>query len=132
MKSMKSLYYRFRNLILYGLIGSFTSFLDFCIFTLLFSCVGIHYLFANCCSVLVGISTSFLLNRRYNFKVKDHVRRRFVTFLCVGLCGLVFSNFILYVGIDCLHANNMLVKILSIVLVVGFQFLINKFVTFRA
>lgn len=122
---------RFRSLILYGLFGGFSSFLDFCVYTLLFKFVGVHYLIANCCSVLVGISTSFMLNRAYNFKVKNHVRRRFITFLCVGLCGLVFSNLILFVGIDMLHGNKILVKILSIILVVGFQFLVNKFVTFK-
>ena len=82
-------------------------------------------------SVLVGITTSFLLNRAYNFKVKDHTKRRFVTFLTVGLCGLLLSNLILYVGIDMLHLNDLVVKITSIILVVGFQFIVNKFVTFR-
>lgn len=131
MEFVKLFYFKFRSLILYGIFGSFSSFLDFCVYTLLFKFAGIHYIIANCCSVLVGISTSFILNRGYNFKVKNHVRRRFITFLCVGICGLIFSNLILFVGIDVLHANNILVKILSIVLVVGFQFLVNKLVTFR-
>jgi len=125
------LYAKFRNLILYGVIGSFTSFLDFCVFTLLASYAGMHYLIANCISVLVGITTSFLLNRSYNFKVKDHYKKRFAMFLTVGLSGLVLSNIILYVGIDLMHGSEVIVKLASIVLVVGFQFLLNKFVTFK-
>ena len=128
---IKLVYGKFRNLILYGIIGSFTSFLDFCVFTVLTSLVGLHYLLANCISVLVGITTSFLLNRSYNFKVKDHSKRRFLIFLVVGLSGLVLSNIILYVGIDLMHDNELIVKLASIVLVVGFQFLLNKFVTFK-
>ena len=128
---IKLVYGKFRNLILYGIIGSFTSFLDFCVFTVLTSLVGLHYLLANCISVLVGITTSFLLNRSYNFKVKDHSKRRFLIFLVVGLSGLVLSNVILYVGIDLMHDNELIVKLASIVLVVGFQFLLNKFVTFK-
>ena len=92
---------------------------------------GIYYLAANCISVLAGITTSFLLNRNINFKVKDHYKRRFVVFLCVGLCGLVLSNVILYLGIDKMHCDETIVKLASIVLVVGFQFLLNKFVTFK-
>lgn len=130
MEIIKKLYFKFRNLILYGIIGSFTSFLDFCVFTVLTSYIGIYYIIANCISVLVGITTSFLLNRAYNFKVKDHTKRRFVAFLSVGLCGLVLSNIILFVGIDVLHLNDLIVKLASIVLVVGFQFILNKFVTF--
>ena len=131
MSIVRRVYYKFRNLILYGIIGSFTSFLDFCVFTLLASYAGIHYLVANCISVLVGITTSFLLNRSYNFRVKDKTKQRFAIFLTVGLCGLMLSNLILYIGIDMLHGEEVIVKLASIVLVVGFQFLLNKFVTFR-
>lgn len=131
MDILKKLYYKFRNLILYGLIGSFTSFLDFCFFSLLANYLGLNYIVANCLSVLVGITTSFLLNRAYNFKVKDHYKRRFVVFLSVGLCGLMLSNVILYIGIDLLQVKDLTVKLASIVLVVGFQFLLNKFVTFK-
>ena len=131
MSIVRRVYYKFRNLILYGIIGSFTSFLDFCVFTLLASYAGIHYLVANCISVLVGITTSFLLNRSYNFKVKDKTKQRFAIFLMVGLCRLMLSNLILYIGIDMLHGEDVIVKLASIVLVVGFQFLMNKFVTFR-
>lgn len=128
---LKTLFLKFRNLILYGIIGSFTSFLDFCVFTFLCNKLSVFYIVANCISVLIGITTSFLLNRAYNFKVKDHAKRRFAIFLTVGLCGLGLSNIILYIGIESFHAKEIIVKLVSIVLVVGFQFLLNKFVTFR-
>ena len=82
-------------------------------------------------SVLGGITTSFILNRNYNFKVKDHVKRRFSIFLTVGLCGLLLSNLILYLCIDIMELNKIISKLLSIVLVVFFQFLLNKYLTFR-
>lgn len=125
------LYARFRHLILYGVIGSFSAALDFGIFTLLAQVVGLHYLLANCISVLAGISTSFLLNRSVNFRVKDHTSRRFLIFLAVGLAGLCLSNLILYVGVDLMQLPKLPAKLLSIVLVVGLQFLANKFITFK-
>lgn len=128
---LSRLYQRFRNLILYGIIGSFTSALDFAVFTMLSKYIGIHYIVANCISVLIGISTSFALNRSINFKVKDKTGKRFIIFLTVGLCGLILSNLILYVGINLLDGDDLIVKLASIVLVVGFQFLLNKFVTFK-
>ena len=128
---LSRLYQRFRNLILYGIIGSFTSALDFAVFTLLSKYIGIHYIIANCISVLVGITTSFALNRSYNFRVKDKTAKRFLIFLTVGLCGLLLSNVILYVGIDMLSGDELIVKLASIVLVVGFQFILNKFITFK-
>ena len=67
MELLKRLYAKFRHLILYGIIGSFTATLDFLVFTLLIRVLDINYLVANCISVLVGITTSFYLNRNYNF-----------------------------------------------------------------
>ena len=128
---LSRLYQRFRNLILYGIIGSFTSALDFAVFTMLSKYIGIHYIVANCISVLIGISTSFALNRSINFKVKDKTGKRFLIFLTVGLCGLLLSNVILYVGIDMLSGDELIVKLASIVWVVGFQFILNKFITFK-
>ena len=128
---LSRLYQRFRNLILYGIIGSFTSALDFAVFTMLSKYIGIHYIVANCISVLIGISTSFALNRSINFKVKDKTGKRFLIFLTVGLCGLLLSNLILYVGIDMLSGDELIVKLACIVLVVGFQFILNKFITFK-
>ena len=131
MNIISRLYQRFRNLILYGIIGSFTSALDFAVFTMLSKYIGIHYIVANCISVLIGISTSFALNRSINFKVKDKTGKRFLIFLTVGLCGLLLSNVILYVGIDMLSGDELIVKLASIVWVVGFQFILNKFITFK-
>lgn len=128
---IKTLYQKSHHLILYGIIGSFSSGLDFAIYTLLVQVLGVQYLLANCISVLAGISTSFTLNRNYNFKVKDNTTRRFSIFLCVGLCGLMMSNLILYTCINYFEMNKIVSKLLSIVLVVFFQFLVNKYLTFK-
>ena len=131
MVRIEKFFYKFRHLILYGIIGIFSSCLDFTIYTLLVQVVGLQYILANCISVLGGISTSFILNRNYNFQVKDNTKRRFAIFLTVGLCGLMLSNLILYICIDVLDLNKIISKLLSIVLVVFFQFLINKNLTFK-
>lgn len=125
------IYVKFRDLILYGLIGALSSSLDFGVYTVLVKCLSLNYLLANSISVVVGITTSFTLNRKYNFKVSDKTVRRFAIFMTVGLCGLVLSNLILFVCINTIHINELLSKLLSIALVVILQFLANKFITFK-
>lgn len=131
MSLISRFYKRFQHLILYGIIGCFSSGLDFLIYSLLVQVIGLQYIVSNCISVLGGISTSFLLNRNYNFKIKDKTTQRFSIFLIVGLCGLLFSNLILYICIDIMGTDKIVSKILSIVLVVFFQFLANKYITFK-
>lgn len=122
---------KFRHLILYGIIGTFSSGLDFAVFTSLVEFAELQYIVANGISVFIGIVTSFCLNRKYNFKVEDQVLKRFLIFLSVGLSGLVLSNIILYVCIDKLFMHKIISKVVAIVLVVFFQFLANKFITFK-
>lgn len=128
---IKTIFVRFHDLILYGIIGCLSSGLDFCVYTFLVRIIGMNYLLANCISVVVGITTSFTLNRKYNFKVTDRTFRRFAIFFTVGICGMLLSNLILYVCIDELMMDSIVSKLLSIVFVVLIQFLINKFVTFK-
>ena len=128
---IRGVYEKSRNLILYGIIGCCSSGLDFLLYTLFVSVFGWHYVISNSLSVIAGITTSFTLNRNYNFKVKDKTRQRFSIFLTVGLCGMLLSNLILWCCIDKLDLSKIVSKLLSIVLVVLVQFLINKYITFK-
>ena len=125
------LYSRFRNLILYGIIGSCTATLDFLIFTALTQGLNIYYIIANIISCSTGILCSFLLNRKYNFKVTDHTARRLLIFVTVGLTGMLLSSLILRLTIEQLQWNELVSKLVSIVIVVLFQFLLNKNISFR-
>lgn len=130
-KHIFNIFGKFRSLILYGIIGSFSAAIDFAVYSFLVSICDMNYLISNCISVFTGISTSFYLNHKYNFKVKDHVRRRFMVFLAVGLSGLLLSDLILYFCIDLMHMDKYISKLLSIVLVVFFQFIANSNLTFK-
>lgn len=128
---IRELYNRFRNLILYGIIGGCCAALDFGIYTALCYWDVMPYLVANIISIHVGIFTSFVLNRSINFKVKDKVTMRFLSFYAVGLTGLGISELMLYLMVTVGGLNQVLCKLLSIVVVALVQFMLNKYITFR-
>lgn len=125
------LYKRFRNLILYGIIGCSSALLDFLIFTLLTEVLSVHYLIANCISVSCGLTNSFILNRKYNFKVTDKTLKRAVMFFVVGYCGLALNSTLLYVFINYVHLATPIAKLGAMVIEVLLQFIVNSLVTFR-
>lgn len=127
----QAFYRKFRNLILYGIIGACTATLDFLIFTGLTRWTAIYYVVANVISCSTGILCSFLLNRKYNFKVTDHTMRRMVIFFSVGVFGLFLSSLILHFCIDNLLLGELESKLISIVIVVVIQFFLNKYISFR-
>ena len=129
--TIRQLYSRFRNLILYGIIGGFCSALDFGVYTALCYFDIMPYLWANIISIHVGIFTSFVLNRSLNFKVIDKTTQRFLSFYTVGLTGLGISELMLYLMVTLGGWNELICKLVSIVVVALIQFVLNKFITFR-
>lgn len=126
---VRSLWSRFRELILYGLIGGFCAALDFGVYTMLG--LWIPYLWANVLSVHCGIFTSFFLNRSLNFKVKDKAAQRFTIFYLVGLSGLALSEGLIWLLASQFAWNPILAKLLTVFVVALYQFLLNKFITFK-
>ena len=129
MNAIGKLYHKFRELILYGIIGGFCAALDFGVYTLLG--LIIPFLVANIISVHCGIICSFLLNRNFNFKVKDKTKRRFLSFYLVGLSGLGISELLLWIFSTRMGLNHLAVKLATVVIVALYQFLLNKYVTFK-
>lgn len=125
------LFNRFRNLILYGIIGGFCAALDFSVYTLLCHFEVLPYLWANLISTHVGIFTSFLLNRSYNFKVKDKTPQRFLSFYAVGLTGLGLSTLMLWLMVDKMQWNELVCKLITIIVVAFLQCILNKYITFK-
>lgn len=126
-----SLYSRFRNIILYGVIGGFCSALDFAIYTILCHFEVLPYLWVNVISVHIGIFTSFVLNRQLNFKIKDKTPQRFISFYLVGLTGLGISSLMLYLMVDFANWNEIVCKLITIIVVALVQFFLNKYITFK-
>jgi putative flippase GtrA len=121
---------KYIELILYGIIGSISSMLDFVIYTAL-CYLSLYYLIANIISIHCGILCSFTLNRKYNFKVKNNVAKRFFSFYSIGLFGLGLSSLLLYVMVTIRGWNELFSKLIMIVVVAIIQFLLNKFITFK-
>jgi putative flippase GtrA len=118
-----------KEIILYGLIGGISAGMDTLLFWLLSK--AINPFVANCISVTMGITISFLLNTFLNFKVRDRLFVRAVSFYAVGFTGLALSSLLLYLGIEVLHVDGLFVKIILVFIVAAVQFILNKLVTFR-
>jgi putative flippase GtrA len=119
-----------RQVLLYGVIGGISASLDYLLFTLLYETAGMNELIANVFSVHAGITISFILNRRYNFKKIDRVAFRAISFYLTGLFGLALSELLLW-GSGRMMLPIMIVKLVSIFIVAAVQFAINRLVTFR-
>ena len=122
---------RFREVILYCLIGCTGATLDFVVYALLISCVGFHYQVANFLSVSFGIVNNFFLNFYFNFKVKSSLLLRLCSFYIIGMLGWGISAGCLWLLIDKVGLNSLLAKLATIGIVTVVQFCLNKCITFK-
>ncbi|MDB3932069.1 GtrA family protein [Candidatus Pelagibacter sp.] len=111
----------------YFLIGIVAALIELSIFNLFIK--DLNYIIANSVAYSFGVVTSFTFNRLLNFKIKDKVIIRFGRFLIVNLSGLLISNLFL------LSFNGLMpyfeLKVISMPIVILFQFLMNYFWTFK-
>ena len=122
---------KYQLFVLYVIIGAFCASLDFFVFMLLTHYLLINYLIANIISVNCGIITSFILNRHFNFKVKDKTMRRFLTFYAVGLLGLLVSSIFLWLFVEVFSVKVLISKLVVIIIITVVQFSLNKLITFK-
>lgn len=115
---------------LYGIIGLTSSTIDSLTYFLL-RYISVNLYVANFIGINIGITISFLCNTFFNFKQKDHLLKRGISFFSVGYVGLCISMLIMNIFVENLHWNEVLVKIASIIFVAIVQFILNKLITYR-
>lgn len=121
----------FRSFILYNLIGISGAGIDFCVYSLLTQLTDLNYLIINTGSILLGISNNFFWNMRYNFKKEDHRLKRYVSFLSVGIFGLIISTVFLWILIEKYSISVIVAKAFTLTVIAIIQFILNKYITFR-
>jgi len=113
----------------YCVVGACAFAADYSLFlALLYSNTNLYI--ANVLGICAGITVSFTLNRKYNFRKADAPAARAAKFVTVALMGMAVSTLsimllVLY-GVD-----ERVAKAMSMVVVFGFQFLANALWTFR-
>lgn len=120
----------FRQLVIYCLIGVLGLVVDFGIFWLLKQ-TRLNVEVANFISSSCGLINNFFWNSFVNFKVRDHLFRRFISYYLVGQITTLFTTACLYIFTTLLGFDSLIVKVISTFIATMIQFVINKLITFR-
>ena len=121
----------FIQLIKYGLIGVLGLIVDFGIFTFLSVFMHWNAELANFISSTCGLINNFFWNSYANFKVHNHLLRRFVEYYLIGQITTLFTTVCLFIFVDKLHQSQIIVKIVATLIATLIQFIVNKVITFK-
>lgn len=131
MKKIVTLAKKNKQFLLYSIIGSIAAGTDISIFTILVKVLSFNVLLSNAISNTIGTSISFILNRQFNFKVKDNALKRFIIFSIVGIIGLGISTICLYILVDRLGIEEIFSKLITLIFVVIVQYTLNSKISFK-
>lgn len=122
---------KIRELLLYGVIGGTAALIDAGIYYILTRAFYINEYASNFISINVGIMFSFILNTFINFKKKDKLLKRGISFFCIGYIGLLMSMGIIFLGINIFGLSDFFAKIISIILAALTQYILNSTITYN-
>lgn len=121
-----------RQFIKFGLVGLSSTAIDWSIFYLLNLTFGVYYLYAKVFSFAIAVINSFIWNRRWTFRSQDPNRsQEFGKFFAIALIGLSLNALIMFLAVEDLHWRKIFGLILATGIVTIWNFLANKFYTFR-
>lgn len=128
---MKETLLRNRQFILYCIIGASGVTLDFLVYSALLKAGALQYQAANAVGYASGTILSFFLNAHFNFKVRDKIAARLISFSLIALLGWSASALTLYLLVNRGGFDKYLSKLAALVIVVILQYNLNRLISFR-
>ena len=128
---MKNFFATFKQFIKFGLVGVSNTFISLGTYYLLYF-LGLNYLIANTIGFVVSVLNSYYWNNKYVFKKTQngHLKPLIKTFLSYGSTFLL-STFLLFVMVQYFGISEIFAPIISLVITIPLNFLINKFWAFK-
>ncbi|OGY24664.1 MAG: hypothetical protein A2172_03675 [Candidatus Woykebacteria bacterium RBG_13_40_15] len=124
-------YEHLRQIIVYLFVGGLSAFLDIVLLFILVDVFHIWYLFAATISFISVSTLGFFLHKRLTFRYQGRrTKLRYVAFLFIAGSGLVWSLVLLYTFVDIFKIWYLFAAIMVKFIVLVWNFLMNKFITF--
>lgn len=135
MGKIKELYFKYKEVINYLFFGGCTflvSIISFYVFNKVF---GFNEHVANVISWVLAVSFAYITNKLYVFESKTSDSKSLLkeigSFVSARLLTLVMEEIILLIGVNCLHIDSMIVKVVAQVVVIVSNYFLSKLFIFK-
>ena len=110
------------------IVGGTATVLDWILYYILYNYLKINPLIANIISFSISTVYNYWASTKWVFEVnKDKSSKRlFIEFVLFSVIGLGLTELLLWIGIDLLSMNAMLIKIIATIIVMIFNFITRK------
>lgn len=134
-KAIFQIFKKNREAILYLLFGGFTTLINILSYSLLYYAVGFSNTLSNIFSWIVSVVFAYITNKIFVFENKSFALPKlfvelFSFFSCRLLTGILDLG-IMFLFVDVLLMNALLIKVISNVVVIILNYVASKFLIFK-
>lgn len=125
---------KLKQFVKFGMVGVSNTIISYVVYVVLVY-IHVHYLIASLMGFIVSVLNAFYWNNKYVFKEEAEKRvwwkALIKTFISYAGTGLVLSNILLVFWIEILHVPEMIGPLLSLVITIPLNFVLNKYWAFK-
>ena len=127
----------------FGIVGFTNTLIGYLVYTVslkIFRCFRVFpqtdYFFAQLLMFLLSVLWSFYWNNKYVFVKKEEEKRNIIqalikTYISYAFTSLILSEILLFVWVNCFHISAYLAPLISLIITVPLNYLIQKKWAFR-
>ncbi len=115
----------------YLVIGLMAMAIDLSLYFYMSNILALAPILSLIIAVGVAIIFGFVMNQRYNFKVETAIWKRFISYASINSVGLIAGVVTMYIFNTLLGFNDNIVRVVSLVFIVGGQYLFNRIISFN-
>ena len=129
MKSLWSLFIKYKELILYLIFGGLTTLTNILGYVLFARVIRLDLMVANGLALAISILFAYVFESKT--ETWTEVLREFTSFIACRLATAVLDMFLMYVTVEVWKLNDLLMKIVVNVIVVLLNFVFSKLIIFK-
>lgn len=117
----------------YVFVGGFSFIVDYGLLFILTEFFHLFYLISATISFIVGLVINYLLSTKWIFKKSklSSTTLEFIIYGIIGVIGLILNNIMLFIFTDLLIIHYMISKLITAVIVMGWNFFGRRIILFN-
>ncbi len=131
---MKKLLIKYKDILLYGIFGVLTTLTNITCYWLLSKVLHLAVVPSSIIAFVISVLFAFVTNRKWVFESESNTKKEIaaevVKFFGCRLVIGALDTLIMFLFVDVLHFNDMLIKIISNIIVIILNFVASKLIVF--
>ena len=131
----KKLFNKYKEIIMYGIMGVLTTIVNIIVFAICEKIIGINALVSNVIAWIVSVIFAYITNKLFVFESKSFKKeiliKEIISFTSARIFSLLLEEVIIYVMIDIMNINSLIVKVFSNIVVIVVNYIFSKLVIFK-